>query len=276
MKTSYFLVLCFLLTHTVHAQKINNYPSPYKTTWADGAISVAGIGLSYWGLRLMKNKEAVSEAEIQAIDANLAAAKAEIPVFDRWAAGYYNESADRISDIPFYASFGMPLLFLADKHTRANAPQIGLLYLETMAITGALFAQVNGRINRKRPSVYSQSAGPGIRMDDKSQNSFYGGHIAATAAATFFTAKIFNDYFPDSPARPYVWGVATAVPVGVGYLRMRAGKHFLSDNLLGLVIGAGAGILVPHLHKKGSPLSLQSAPAGPAGGGAVFNLTYRF
>lgn len=276
MKTSYFLVVCFLLTHTLYGQQRNNYPSPYQTSWADGAISAAGVGLSYWGLRLMKNKEAVSEAEIQAIDADLAAAKAAIPVFDRWSAGYYNEGADRISDTPFYASFGMPLLFLAHRNTRANAPQIGMLYLETMAITGALFAQVNGRVNRKRPSVFSQSAGPGIRMDDKSQNSFYGGHIAATAAATFFTAKIFNDHFPDSPARPYVWGLATAVPVAVGYLRMRAGKHFLSDNLLGFALGAGVGILVPHLHKKGSPLSLQSAPSFPAGGGGAFSLTYRF
>lgn len=279
MKISYFLVACFLFTHlctqNLYAQQNDPYPSPYKTSWVDGAISAAGIGLSYWGLRLMKNKEAVGEAEIERIDADLVAAKAEIPVFDRWSAGFYNEGADRVSDIPFYASFGMPLFFLADKHTRANAPQIGLLYLETMAITGALFSQVNGRVNRKRPSVYSQEAGPGIRMDDKSQNSFYGGHIAATAAATFFTAKVFNDYFPNSPAKPYVWGAAAAVPAVVGYLRLRAGKHFLSDNLLGYAIGAGVGILVPHLHKRHAGLSLQSGPSFPAGGTA-FRLTYRF
>jgi hypothetical protein len=284
MKISYFFVVCFLFihlfTHTLYAQytpATESYPSPYKTSWADGAISAAGIGLSYWGLTIMKNKEAVSEAEIQQIDANMDAALAEIPAFDRWSAGTYSEEADRLSDIPFYASFGLPFLFLADKHTRANASQIGLLYLETMAITGALFSQVNGRVNRKRPSVYNQEAGPGIRMDDKSQNSFYGGHISATAAATFFTAKVFNDYFPDSPARPYVWGAAAAVPAAVGYLRHRAGKHFLSDNLLGYAIGAGVGVLVPHLHKTHPQISLAPgfAPSS-AGGGQSVRLTLRF
>lgn len=280
MRTTYFLVACLLLScflpHTLHAQQGGNYPSPYETSWVDGAISGAGIGLSYWGLTLMKSKKAVSKEEIQLIDADLEGAREQIPVFDRWTFGNYNEGADRVSDIPFYASFGFPLLFLADKHTRTNAPQIGLLYLETMAITGALFAQVNGRVNRKRPSVYSQTAGPGIRMDDKSQNSFYGGHISATAAATFFTAKVFNDYFPDSPARPYVWGAAAAVPAFVGYLRLRAGKHFLSDNLIGYAIGAGMGVLVPHLHKKQEGFSLRSGISSPVGGGTAIHLNYRF
>lgn len=274
MKTSFFLVLFSLFVYSLNAQQAQKHPSPYKTSWKDGAISAAGIGLSYWGLTLMKDKEAVSKAEIRQIDADLEAARAEIPFFDRWAAGYHNEGAERISDFPFYGSFGLPLLFLADERTRANAPQIGLLYLETMAITGALFTQVNGRVSRKRPSVYSQVAGPEIRMDDKSQNSFYGGHVAATAAATFFTAKIFNDYFPDSPVRPYIWAGAAAIPAAVGVLRVRAGKHFLSDNVLGYALGAATGILVPHLHKRSSAVRISSGQG--VYGSHMLRLQYRF
>lgn len=274
MKTSFFLVLFCLFIYPLQGQQAEKYPSPYKTSWHDGAVSAAGVGLSYWGLTLMKNKEAVSEVEIEQIDADLEAAKAKIPFFDRWAAGYHNEGAEGISDFPFYGSFGLPFLLLADEHTRANAPQIGLLYLETMAITGALFTQINGRVNRRRPSVYSQTAGPDIRMDDKSQNAFYGGHVAATAAATFFTAKVFNDYFPDSPARPYVWAGAAVVPAAVGYLRLQAGKHFLSDTVLGYLLGAGAGLLVPHLHKRSSDLRI--SPGQDVYGNHMLRLQYRF
>lgn len=250
------------------------FSSPYKTSWVDGVISAGGIGLSYWGLKLMKNKKAVSKAEIERIDADLEAAKANIPAFDRWAVGNYNEQAEKWSDVPFYTSFGLPLLYLAHERTRANAPQIGFLYLETMAITGALFTQANGRINRIRPSVYNHGAGDEVRMDDKSKNAFYGGHTSATAAASFFTAKIFNDFFPDSPAKPYVWAGAITLPAVVASLRLKAGKHYLSDNIIGYAVGAGAGILVPHLHKRSSRLSL--FPGQDLFGNRTINFEYRF
>lgn len=247
---------------------------PYETSWVDGVISAGGIGLCYWGLGLMKNKEPVSKAEIERIDADLEAAKAKIPAFDRWAVGNHHEQAEKWSDIPFYTSFGLPLLFLTNDCARANASQIGLLYLETMAITGALFAQTNGRVNRIRPSVYNPGAGDAVRMDDKSKNAFYGGHTSSTAAASFFTAKVFNDFFPDSPARPYVWAGAITLPAVVASLRLKAGKHYLSDNVIGYAVGAGAGILVPHLHKRNSHLSL--FPGQDLFGNGTINFEYRF
>lgn len=253
-------------------QEINKNPSPYKTGWADAAISAGGIGLSYWGLTIMKGKEAVTEEELRQIDEDLETAKQDIAAFDRWAAGYYNEQAEKWSDYPFYGSFALPLLFLIPEETRAHAPQIGLLYLETMAITGALFTQTNARVNRMRPAVYNATAGKAVRMDDKSKNAFYGGHTSATAAATFFAAKVFNDFFPDSPARPYIWASAAVVPAGVAVLRTRAGKHFLSDNIIGYAIGAGAGMLVPQLHKNNSRISV--GPARDLWGNSMLRFTF--
>lgn len=271
----YVLVLFCLCFQGAYGQRGGSaFSSPYKTGWVDGLISAGGIGLSYWGVRLMQDKDAVDEFELERIDANLEAAKADIPAIDRWVAGNYNDQAEKLSDLPFYASFGLPLLFLTHERTINHAPQIGLLYLETMAITGALFAQTNARVERIRPAVYSLSAGDEVRMDDKSKNSFYGGHTSATATATFFAAKVFNDFFPDSPARPYVWAGAAALPAGVAYLRLKAGKHFLTDNLVGYAVGAGVGILVPHLHKRDSRLFL--SPGRDLYGNSTIHLEYRF
>ncbi len=47
-----------------------------------------------------------------------------------------------------------------------------------------------------------------------------------------------------------MWVVAATVPTITGYLRYKAGYHFLSDNILGYVIGAGTGILIPKMHKN--------------------------
>lgn len=275
MMRIYLFLLFYLSLQGAYGQDGRRaFSSPYETTWVDGVISAGGIGLSYWGIRLMQDKDGVGEAEIQRINANLKAAKAEIPAIDRWAAGKYSEQADKLSNIPFYTSFGLPLLFLADERTRSHALQIGLLYLETMAITGALFTQTNARVERNRPNVYNLGAGEEVRMDDKSKNAFYGGHTVATASATFFVAKVFNDFFPNSPAKPYVWTGAAVVPAFVGYLRLEAGKHFLTDNLIGYALGAGAGILVPHLHKQNRHLSL--SPGRDIYGNNTIRLRYRF
>lgn len=221
----------------------------YETSWVDGVVTGAGIGFSYWGLTLLQDKDGLSEEYLEWVAMNPEAAKADIPKFDRWAAGNFSEGANKASDIPFYGSFALPLLYLTHERTRSDFGQIGLLYVETMAITGTLFTQVAGRTNRDRPLVYNNDPNNGDRADDNAEDSFFAGHTAATAAASFFAAKVFNDYFPESTAKPYVWAGAALIPATVGYLRLRAGKHFLSDNLLGYGVGAATGILVPHLHK---------------------------
>ena len=121
-----------------------------------------------------------------------------------------------------------------------------------MATTGAFFTLTAGNVEKSRPLVYNENLAIEERLDSDAQRSFFAGHTAATAAATFFTAKVYHDFNPDSPAVPYIWAGAVAVPAYVGYLRTKAGKHFLTDNLIGFGIGAACGILVPELHKVGN------------------------
>ena len=102
-----------------------------------------------------------------------------------------------------------------------------------MAITGAMFTLTDGILNRSRPYVYGTIAPLEKRLGKTGQRSFYAGHTAATAAATFFAAKVFQDFNPDSTAKPYVWVASAAIPAFVGYLRYKSGLHFMSDNLLG-------------------------------------------
>jgi membrane-associated phospholipid phosphatase len=55
--------------------------------------------------------------------------------------------------------------------------------------------------------------------------------------------------------------ISAALPAVVGYYRYKAGEHFLSDNILGYVLGAGTGILVPALHKNKNFDHVSIAPA---------------
>jgi len=231
--------------------------SPYKTSLkVDLPVTVAGIGLSGLGVYFISQKESIPEA--QAL--TLSRSKNDVNSFDRFSAGYYSESAKKTSDIPFYGSFVAPLALLLDKDVYQNAPQVFLLYAETMSVTGTLFAMTAGLVDRKRPMVYGTEAPLKDRTSKNARNAFFAGHPAATASATFFLAKVFHDFNPDSPARPFVWGAAAAVPATVGYLRLKAGKHFLSDVITGYTIGTTVGILVPHLHKKGNASGFSVTP----------------
>jgi len=266
------LLISSIITGTVSAQ---DNDSPYKTRLAvDGPAIVVGMGLSAYGLKLIQDKEGFTEAEV------LAMRKSDVNSFDRFSAGYYSKSAKKISDFPFYGSFAMPFAMLLNDNVNNKVGQVFVLYVETMAVTGTIFTLANGNTERARPLVYSSEVEMSEKMESNAQNSFFAGHTAATAAATFFAAKIFHDFNPDSGARPYVWATAAALPAAVGYLRLKAGKHFLSDNLIGYTVGAASGILIPQLHKKTNYTGISLAPTviptfnGSAAQGA--NLSYTF
>ena len=243
--------------------------SPYKTSFkADGPIIAGGLGLSYLGLSMIKDKDELTPTEV------LSKSKSDVNFFDRGGAGNYSNKLDKASYYPFYASFAMPVAMLLNDKVGKKTGQVLVLYIETMAITSSMFTLAAGSVQRSRPLVYSSEAPMSERTDKDSQRSFFAGHTAATAAATFFAAKVFQDFNPDSRAKPYVWAAAAIIPASVGYLRLKSGRHFLSDNLLGYAIGAGTGILVPQLHKKsGSDLSLLPL-ISPDSKGAALSFTF--
>ncbi|CAM4338782.1 phosphatase PAP2 family protein [Gillisia hiemivivida] len=243
IKSPYLLIACCLFTFSGFSQE--KMKSPYETDIVkDGIWITSAVGLNVLGFKLIQEKDELTLNELNQLS------KDEGWGVDRWAAGYYSEKANADSYIPFYASFVMPFALLINENERGHAGQISVLFVETMATTGALFTITAGLVEKSRPLVYNESLETGERIENDEQRSFFAGHTAATAAATFFVAKVFNDFNPDSPLKPYIWGVAAAIPVSVGYMRIKAGKHFLTDNLIGYGVGAAAGVLIPELHKK--------------------------
>ena len=228
----------------------------YHTSFKkDAPVIILGVGLTYLGSTLIKNEKPLTNAELatKTID--------KIPFFDRSSAGFYSDKINKDSYIPFLGSFIMPLAMIAlNKNESRNAAKILVMYVESEALTGALFTMAAGTIHRSRPLVYGTIAPDDQRKNKNNQRSFFAGHTAATASATFFAAKVFADLNPDCKAKPVVWAVAAAVPALVGYMRYKSGFHFLSDNLLGYVVGAASGILIPEWHKTKSSKNISFTP----------------
>ena len=245
--------------------------SPYKTGLVrDGITVVATVGATLVGYSLIKNKHNLTMAEL----ANKK--KSNLPFFDRFVAGNYSAQANKDSYILFDGSYAIPVAAaLINGKERSKFGQIMVMYLETMGITGAMYTLTAGLVYRSRPFVYGDKAPLEKRLDKGGQRSFYGGHVATTAAATFFTAKVFQDFNPGSKLTPYLYTGAGALTALMSYMRMRAGYHFFSDCVLSGIIGAATGIVVPQLHKRKDFKNISLTPfyQNNAKG---FSLVYRF
>ena len=244
------LIFIFGISISTQSQNFNDQTtktdsSPYKTSWAvDGTYLGVSIGLNVLGFKLIQEKDALTIEEMN----NLS--KEDVLRIDRFIAGNYNESVDEFSYYPFYGSFAVPVvMMLGDSKLRPHAGQISIMFVESMATTGALFTITAGLVDRPRPLAYNTSAPEDLRRESGAQRAFFAGHTAATASATFFAAKIYNDFYPNSALKPYVWTAAAAIPAWMAYLRSKSGKHFLTDNIVGYAVGAASGILIPEFHK---------------------------
>jgi membrane-associated phospholipid phosphatase len=254
MSKKFKIILSALLTFSSIILSYSQVASPYKTDLLkDGVWITTSLGLNAFGLSQIKNKPDLSLEDLNNLDKN------DIWFVDRWAAGNFDENANNISDIPFFASFATPLLLTLNKDTRQHSGQLSVMLIESLSTASAAFTISAGFVEKSRPKVYNESVDLDERLRNNSQRSFFSGHVAASASATFFTAQVFSDFFPDSKAKPYVWTAAAIIPGVVGYYRIKSGNHFLSDVIIGYIIGGASGMLIPRMHKvKDSPVKVIS------------------
>ena len=274
---SRYLTLLILIPQSLNAwpqqtdsldQKIYNVRAV-----VDIPITVGAFALNYVGLRILQQKTPLDSMTIVNLDPN------NVNAFDRCATqqdAAYAETAVKISDYGMYASFALPLLFLADKKVRKDWAPLFLLYLETEAIVGNLYSWGAAmHVDRIRPYVYHPETPWWRKTGGGTQTSFYSGHTSSSAAATFFVAKVFCDYHPEWGNKKYlVYAAAALPPIFIGYYRIKAMEHFPTDVITGFIVGTTTGILVPHLHKnKQSNLAIVPVATGRFNG---FAMTLKF
>lgn len=223
----------------------------YVNPWVSGGIGLAGIFANAIGQPRLNDRPPLEEPTIQRVS--------ETPVnaFDRWALRQdprKKDSAHEISDHMLYSSLFLPAVLFLDRDIRHDWAPVLLLYLETQSINTNLYAWGPfgpTLVTRYRPAVYYQELSLEDRNFGGMRNSFYSGHVGSTATSTFFTARVLADYHPEwGNKRILLYGLAAVPPALVGYFRIRALRHFPSDVLVGGLVGAGIGLLVPEIHAR--------------------------
>ncbi|MBK8497306.1 MAG: phosphatase PAP2 family protein [Flavobacteriales bacterium] len=120
---------------------------------------------------------------------------------------------------------------------------------ESLLITTGLTTVAKHGVQRPRPYLYNGDVPSTLYHGRDDRLSFWSGHTASIASFTFSSACMIDRSDADRGTKTAAWAGAVAVPALMGYLRVRAGRHFPTDVLTGFVVGALVGTVVPYIHR---------------------------
>ncbi len=231
------LTLLFVLTGLAQ--------SPYEISWKkDGMILGTNFLVGITASATNKSLTSLSNEEINALSRN------DVFWFDRSATYNYSEKLSTASDVLVGMTIAAPFTLFLDDAVREDWKIISTMYLETILFSMFLPSFGKGNIERIRPYVYNADTPLSRKTSIEAKRSFFSGHTTWAFSTSIFFATVYNDYYPESQWKPYIWGGALAAASSVGILRYASGAHFPTDVLVGAVVGSAIGYTVPLFHRK--------------------------
>ncbi len=236
------LLLCLILGNTFAQDSTRQ--SVYKfRLGVDIPIGLLTAGTGIGALIKYKKNKPLTLADV----ANLK--PTDVNKFDRYAVYQHSRAAAITSDVFQYTAAISPVFLFIDKNIRKDWKTIMPIWMETFALTSTLTMFTKEMVRRKRPYVYSEDFN-GNKLSKSAAASFFSGHTSITTASTYFIAMVYADYHPTSKWKPLVWTSAAIFPALTGLLRVKAGKHYWTDVIVGYTVGALVGSLTPFLHRR--------------------------
>jgi membrane-associated phospholipid phosphatase len=181
------------------------------------------------------------------------------PVRDLLAAETRGErdAASSISDQFWYASVAYPVLDAAiTPALRTRAPFVSwhmtMMNFQAFMTVSLLIRMPHKWLGRRRPDAIGCAGDPQYTRHCGNEGmfvSFPGGHVAVsmTGAGLSCAHHLHGRLYGSSLADALACATALAAATTVGYFRMRADAHWLSDQLVGIGAGLFAGYAIPTL-----------------------------
>ena len=189
----------------------------------------------------------LDEAEAPELD------RGQIPAFDRWSLGYRSLRADRwstnISDFAMAVPAGLALWDVVTGFEPPKALARDLVIgAEVFCFASALPLFSKSWLERPRPLAYDSGIRGNQHLDTDADASFFSAHATAAFATAVYTGYTFQIKHPDSPLVPWIWSGMLGAAGTVGGMRIYSGMHFLSDVVMGALVGSACGYAIPRLH----------------------------
>ena len=240
---------------------------PYRLSRGmDLPLAVGSSSLFVTSLIVGRSQDPLTLNQIRALD------RTDINQFDRGATGNYSTKSGVTSDVLRAMAWGFPFVVVtSDPRMRSDFKILSVLALETFFITSAVTNIVKLSAKRIRPFAYNDDVQIAPKLRRGVRRSFFSGHTSLTASFSFLLARIINDYGHNCLIRHISWGSAALLPAFVSYLRVRAGKHFPTDVMVGYTVGALIGYFLPKIHMMDGSSAFKITPTQ-----AGLALTYTF
>ena len=128
-----------------------------------------------------------------------------------------------------------------------------LANIEVLAINGLITDITKYIVGRQRPYSYFKTNG----NDKESFKSFFSGHTSSAFAIGTSSAIMLSDEYPDK--KTLIWSSFYTIASATGYFRIAADKHYLTDVIMGAIVGSSVGYLTQKLITK-SYFSINAKP----------------
>lgn len=223
----------------------------YDPAWHSGlaAASVAGSALMRW---------ADPRDQVACRWCGGTGESARAPRLDEWAWSHVRwvstRRANAISHVTAGAAWAWPLAGLTAVHggTGGEWGRDQLAALSSLTVAQVTTDAAKRLFGRSRPGIVFS----GERIDDPDDvHSFFSGHTATAFAAVVATGTIASRR--DNGDAGWIWAAGLGLAGTTGYMRVAAGRHFLTDVLAGAAVGTTIGALLPRLfddnHRDAEP-----------------------
>jgi membrane-associated phospholipid phosphatase len=256
-----------LNAQTLSAEIPERNASPYALNWAiDAPLTAAAIAGSRYGSHLISERTPLSEQQA------LALTRDRINRLDRAATHHFSADLKDLSDQLGAITRLAPLTLLASGPIRSDAGTIGVMYVQTFFVASAVSSFSKHLMPRYRPFVFNDDLTYDQKISSDPGKSFLSTQALDVWSTFVFSAKVFNDYYPDSRLVPYVWGGAVAAGSAMSYIRYATGTHYPTDIIAAAILGSAIGYGIPMLHRRGSD-NLRVSPV-VTGGTVSISATY--
>lgn len=182
-------------------------------------------------------------------DPELLCGAGDVNPLDRWVTRESSRGAATASDLLLGAVLSAPLLVAAGEAAFSDFDAPGArfgedaaVYAEALGLTLLATNTLKLAIQRPRPLTYNSAFARDERLHGDARLSFPSGHSSTSFAAASVLAVGLLERHGESAG---VWlGVAGGYTLAavVAYLRTAAGKHFVTDVLVGAGLGTAIGL----------------------------------
>ena len=176
--------------------------------------------------------------------------------WDKPLVGRYSENADKASDIG--SVFALAPLVVGGiawhdgSSTGAEFATFTVMFLEAIGIGNGLNLTLRSLEIWPRPYMYAEG-GDGREKAENAKSeaygSFFSGHATAAFTVATFTDQWFRTVYPNSPYKGIMRASAYSLAALESILRIAAGKHYVTDVVVGALVGTGVSIGLLEMHR---------------------------